>query len=194
MKKALLLAGMTALVATGASAENWTLDGDTSRLAFGSVKSEYVGEIHSFSSLTGSVTDGRAEIAIDLSSIDTLIDIRNERMIEHVFKNAPKAMISAELDMAALEAMAPGETGIMEVDATLSFLGRDLEVFTEMFVARMSDDTVLVTTNDFAFLGTDELGIDAGVDMLKELAGLDSITRAVPVAMRLVFNAEGSSS
>ena len=45
----------------------------------------------------------------------------------------------------------------------------------------------MVTTNDMLFLAADEAGIDGAIDTLMELAGLDSITRAVPVTLRFVF-------
>lgn len=195
MKRIALLAALTTALSTGlAQAESWKLDSSTSRLGFGSVKNHYNGEAHSLSGLSGMVKDGKAEITIDLSSVQTNIDIRNERMIEHVFKNAPDARLSAELDMDALNAMAAGDTGAMEVDATLTLLGQDVDVFTEMFVARMSDERVLVTTNDMLYVATDELGIDGGIDMLQELAGLDDITRSVPITIRMVFDLQDPAS
>jgi len=40
------------------------------------------------------------------------------------------------------------------------------------------------------FVATDELGVDAGIDALQEIAGLDSITRSTPVTMRFMFTAD----
>lgn len=195
MKRILLLTTLVAATVAGtAHAESWKLDGENSRIGFGSVKNHYAGEVHSFGGLTGTVQDGKAEITIDLASVETNADIRNERMIEHVFKNTPNATLSAELDTEALSAMSAGDTSVMEVDATLSFLGQDIEVFTELFVARMSDERVLVTTNDLLYVDTEELGIDGGIDMLKEIAGLDDITRAVPVTIRMVFDLQDKAS
>ena len=36
-------------------------------------------------------------------------------------------------------------------------------------------------------LTTEDLGIDAGIDTLQELASLESITRVTPVTLRFVF-------
>lgn len=192
--KSLFVAAALSLVALPAAADDWVLSGENSRLAFGSVKKDTIGEIHEFQSLAGTVKDGMAEITIDLTSLETYADIRNTRMAEHVFMMAPSAKFSAELDMDMLEAMAVGDTAVIDFDGTLSLLGQDVEVFTELFVARMSDDRVMVTTNDMVWLSTDELGVDAGVDKLKELAELSSITRAVPFTVRMVFDRAGSSS
>jgi len=176
------------LTATSTLAQDWTLNSDASRLAFGSIKESYIGEVHTFEGLTGTVSaEGAVAVEIPLGGVATNIDIRNERMISYIFNNVPAATLSASLDMADLNKMRPGETTTMELDAALSFLGNDVDVYTEVFVARLSEDSVLVTTNDMVVLDMDELGIDAGIDKLQELAGLESITRVTPITMRFIF-------
>ena len=177
------------MTATAAMAQDWTLDTDTSRMAFGSVKNGYVGEVHTFEGLTGSVSrDGDVSIEIPLAGVSTNIDIRNERFAEFVFANAPTATLTAALDMAVLKKMRAGDSKTMELDATLEFLGEEVDVFTEVFVVRTSARDVMVTTNDMVMLATDELGIDASIDKLQELASLDSITRVTPVTVRFMFS------
>ena len=194
MKWVLATSALALALAGPAAAETWTLEGDASRLAFGSIKNSYTGEVHGFTDLSGSVTDGVAEITIALGSVDTMIDIRDERMIEYVFRNAPSATLTSAVDMEALEALSPGESTVMEIDGTLSFLGADVDLFLSVFAMRIAPDRVLVASNDMLFIATDEIGIDAGVDKLQELATLDDITRAVPVTFRFVFSSDGSSS
>lgn len=195
MNTTTLWAGATAfglnlsLTLSPALADTWTLNGDASRLSFGSVKAGFIGEVHSFGDLSGTVdTDGATQISIGLASVDTMIDIRNERLIEHVFAFAPSAGIAAQVDMARMEALMPGDTDAFELEAVLSFLGQDIDLFADVFVARLGEDSLMVTTDGMVFLDTDELGIDAGIDKLQELASLDSITRAAPVTFRLVFD------
>jgi len=189
MTKLLMSAALALCVsASGAVAQAWTLNSETSRLAFGSIKNDYTGEAHTFEGLTGSVdADGTVAIDIPLANVVTNIDIRNERMAEFVFNNTPSATLTAELDMSDITDLRPGGTLTTEVDAVLSFLGNDVNVYTELFVARLSGRSVMVTTNDMLFLATDELGIDEGIDKLQELASLDNITRATPVTVRLMF-------
>ena len=176
------------LTVTASFAQDWTLNSEDSRLAFGSIKNSYIGEAHTFEGLTGSVSrDGAVAIEIPLSGISTNIDIRNERFGEFVFDNIPSATLSANLDLDELNRMRPGSTAVMELDATLSLLGKDVDVYTEVFVARLSGRSVLVTTNDMLFLDMDQLGIDSGIDKLQELANLDSIARATPITVRLMF-------
>ncbi|WP_299367550.1 YceI family protein [uncultured Tateyamaria sp.] len=187
--------GLTlALGAAAAQADTWTLDGAASKLAFGSIKFNDLGEVHSFKSLDGTVgADGAVALGIDLASVETNIDIRNERMVEHVFKNAPRAAISAQIDMAAMEGMAVGESAVMEVEGDLSLLGVEVPLYGDMFVMRLSEDKVMVTTDSMLFLSTADAELDPGVDKLMELASLPNIVRAVPVTLRLMFDADGAS-
>ncbi|MEP3847160.1 MAG: cytochrome c family protein [Paracoccaceae bacterium] len=174
---------------TSVAADSWTLDASTSKVAFGSVKKDNIGEVHSFEAMTGSVaSDGSVAVEIDLSSVQTNIDIRNERIIEHVFKNAKSANLNASIDMNELKALPVGATTLIDVEGVLSFLGATIDIEAEMFVARLSDTQVMVTTNDLIWLATEDAGITAGIDKLMELAELPSITRAAPVTMRLIFN------
>lgn len=185
---AVAISGHMAL-ADGHATSTWTLDSETSRLAFGSVKKDTVGEVHSFERISGTVgSDGATRIKIDLTSVQTNIDIRNERFGEHVFKGATTATLSTMIDMDAMAAMAVGSTEVVDVEAVLSFLGADIEVEAELFVARLTDTSVMVTTNDMIFVGTEDLGITAGVNKLMELAKLPGITRVTPVTLRLMFN------
>ena len=189
------LAAIVMMAATGASAEGWTLDGGNSVVSFGSIKNDYNGEAHTFSDLSGTVApDGTATVEIGLASVQTNIDIRNERMIEHVFQNAPTATLKAKVDMTAFEGLAIGESTVTEIEGDVSLLGVDAPVYMDVFVMRLDDENVMVTTHSMMFVSTEDLGIDAGIDTLQELAGLDGITRTTPVTFRLMFNAGSAES
>lgn len=178
----------SAIVATPVLADSWTLQPEGSHLAYGTVKSDTIGEVNSFTSLSGHVSpDGKAEIEIDLSSVQTNIDIRNERMIEYVFRKAGTATLSAEFDMAEVSGLKVGDTATLDAEARLALVGTDVEFDVEMFVARLSETSVLVSTNDMVFISTEDAGVNAGVDKLMELAGLPGITRTVPVTARFMF-------
>ncbi len=187
--KNLMTAALFAALGSMATADSWTLNADASRIAFGSVKKDTVGEVHSFEGLSGTVgADGAAEIEIDLSSVETLIDIRNERMVEHVFKNAPKAMLNAQIDMAEVSALAVGASTVVDATGNVELAGNVLELDAELFVLRVSESQVLVSTNDMIMLSIADMGLTAGIDKLMELAKLPSITRVSPVTLRLVFD------
>lgn len=190
MKSLTAAAAVIVLCAGSAFSAEWELDAGSSVVSFGSIKNDFVGEAHTFPGLSGKVAaDGMVSVAIDLTSVNTNIDIRNERMGEHVFGDAATANLSAQVDMAALEALGVGESTIMELDGDLSLFGEDIPVFLDMFVLRVSDSQVMASTNTATYLSTEDLGVDAGVDVLQGLANLDSITRVSPVTVRFMFNA-----
>lgn len=178
-----------AMMSTVAVADTWTLDGAASNLAFGSVKKDRVGEVHSFKSLAGTVSqDGMVEISIDLTSVETNIEIRNERMLKYVFGDVAEAKLMVEMDMEELNAIPVGGHGVVFAIGDLALLGKMVEVEGDMFVARLTETQVMVTTNDMVFLDVEDAGLNAGVDKLMELASLPSITRTAPVTVRLMFN------
>ncbi|SDX73699.1 hypothetical protein SAMN05444358_11059 [Ruegeria halocynthiae] len=179
----------SAFVAGPVLAADWTLNPDTSHLAYGTVKIDDVGEVNSFTNLSGHVSDdGKVTIDIDLSSVETNIDIRNERMIEYVFRKASRATLTAEIDMDEVTKLDVGASNTFEVDAKLALAGTEVEFHTGMFILRLADDAVMVSTNDMVFISTEDAGVSAGVDKLMELAQLPSITRTVPVTARLMFS------
>jgi len=191
-----MLALTTALVAapllTGgtAQADSWTLANDGSRIAFGSVKKDTIGEVHSFGALSGSVDDeGKVSVEIDLTSVETYIDIRNERMVEHVFgKDNPTATLTTQVDIGALEAMKPGDSETVDVEGTLSIADKDVPLEATLFVVRLGDGRAMVSTDDMIMLSMADLGLDGGIDKLMELAKLPGITRVSPVTFRLMFD------
>jgi len=193
--KRFLTVAALSLMASAAQAKDWTLDGDLSNVSFASIKSDFFGENHSFSDLSGTVSQsGKVELNIGLASIETFIDIRNERIIKHIFKDATTATVTAEIDMAELESLDIGDATTLETVGTLSLVGIETELDAQLFVMRLTEDKVMVTTDGMIMLGTEDAGIDAGIDILKDLASLESITRVSPVTLRLVFSAAEKQS
>lgn len=184
-----MVLGVSLLVANPALA-GWKSVDEQSRVAFGSVKKDVVGEVHHFNRVSGSVSDaGELKIEIDLSSVETNIDIRNERMAKHVFEaGKATATITGQINMMEISVLQPGEMTVIEVETQLAFAGSENDMVAEMLVARLADNRVLVTTSDFIMLSTEDLGIDAGIDELMKLAKLPGITRVTPVAIRMVFD------
>ena len=195
MKKSLAtLSALALTLATPALAENWSLVGDASKVAFGSIKKDTVGEVHHFSGLSGTVDeDGKVSIEIDVASVETWIDIRNERMQKMVLSAAPKAMLATQIDAEALSALKPGDTTTIDVEGTLTLNGNDVEIETSLFVARLSEKKMMATTDEMIMLSMKEAGIDDGITKLMEVAKLPSITRVSPVTLRLVFEATGET-
>ncbi|MEM7300180.1 MAG: c-type cytochrome [Pseudomonadota bacterium] len=178
-----------AQISYAADKKHWSVVSDESKVTFGSVKKDTVGEVHTFNGVTGSVSsDGKIAIEIATNSVETNIDIRNERILRHVFQAAfPAISINGQLDMSEIDGLDVGGTNTVDVEASLTINGKNVPVEMSLFVARLSKKRVLVTTDEMIMLSTEDLGIDAGITKLMELAKLPGITRVTPVTVRLVF-------
>ncbi len=168
----------------------WSVDGGASSLSYVSVKSGEIAEANSFSGFSGSVTaDGAANVEIDLATIETKVDIRNERMRDIFFEVAdfPKATVTAQIDPAAFATLGVGESTVQPLKATVTVKGVEAPIETEVSVTRTGEDGVLVTSIEPVILYADALELTGGLATLQELAGLPSITPAVPVSFSIAF-------
>jgi hypothetical protein len=169
---------------------NWTLDAAGSRLSYVSIKAGEVAEANRFDTLSGNVAaDGTATINIDLASVNTGVDIRNERMREIFFGVAenPKATVTAKLDPAAFAGLAVGQSLTRPLKATVALKGAEAEVETEVLVTRVTADRVTAVPTAPVIISTDMFGLTDELGELRALAQLPSITPAVPVTFMLAF-------
>ena len=204
MTKALFATSLAATVLLAGCAQQpaeapldgaWVLDGDRSQVSFVTVKAGQVAEVHHFGQLSGSVAaDGAAQLDIDLASVETNIDIRNERMRDILFQVAefPQAQVSVTLDPAAFADLSVGEATTASVEATLDLHGVSNAVPADLVVTRIGDDLVKVETAQPLVVAAGSYGLAEGVAELATIAGLDSITTQVPVTASLVFAREAA--
>lgn len=168
----------------------WTLDPAASRLAYVSIKAGEVAENNRFDTLAGSVAaDGTASLSIDLASVDTGVDIRNERMREVFFGVAdnPAANVTAKLDPKAFAGLTVGQSVLRPLTAEVTIKGVSADVETEVLVTRTAEDRVLVVTAAPVIVSTDMFGLTDELGELRAMAQLPSITPAVPVTFTLSF-------
>ncbi|MEE4207407.1 MAG: YceI family protein [Erythrobacter sp.] len=173
-----------------ANTGDWQVVPEASRLTYVSVKSGEVLETNRFTGLSGSVSEGgTATVTIDLSSLDTGVDIRNQRMRDLFFEisDYPTATVTAAIDPEAFADLAVGETTVQPLAATLNLKGVEGQIDTEVDVTRTSADRVVATSSEPVIVYADAFGLGEGIEQLREIAGLPSITPAVPVTFALVF-------
>lgn len=191
----LILSCLAALgLCTGTKAD-WSVDNDNSRVSFVSIKAGNVGEVHHFQELEGWLgADGQFRLTIMLASVETGIPIRNERMRELFFDTAqfPTATLSAELDMSALAGLETGQQVSVVSEARLSLLESETDLTIETVVARLDADTLLVSSAQPIVLNAGILGLTQGVEQLRQIAGLPSISAAVPVSFRITLREDSS--
>ncbi|WP_181817736.1 YceI family protein [Psychromonas sp. B3M02] len=169
----------------------WDLSNDSSRLNFVTVKSLKIGEVHRFEHLTGSISDtGQVTLNIDLNSVETNIGIRNERIKKQLFEtdNFLQATASGFINVNKVARLEVGDTYTESVQLTLSFHGIAHKVTNDVQVTKLKDDKLSVTSLMPLVINASNYGLTEGVEKLRALAGLPSISDAVPVTFSLIFN------
>jgi polyisoprenoid-binding protein YceI len=178
-----------ALFASIANAD-WTLDGDKSRLSFLTTKAVNVGELHQFDRLSGSVDKtGKAELRIDLSSVNTNIPIRDERMRKMLFETDrfPDAVLSTQVPMAELAKLKAGELKPLTLEGALGIRGISAPISSRVDVIKLADGSLQVVSRGPVLVSASDLKLLEGVEKLREIAGLPSIGQNVAVSFQLNF-------
>ena len=187
--QARLTALSVAVLFAGAAQAHWSLDNDASTLSFVTVKAEHVAEVHTFDSLSGTIgDDGGVEITIELASVNTMIPIRNERIQEMLFETNlfPDGIITGSIDLDALTDMDAGSSVARQIDFELSLHGQSVALAVDVQITRTGEGVIVSTLKPLVVMA-DSFALTAGVEMLREVAGLPSISRAVPVSFTVVF-------
>ena len=187
MKK---LALVVAAALSFSAAADWSVNSAQSSLNFVSVKNDVVAETHSFKDLTGSLTEaGDFAVAIPAMSIDTMIPIRNERILEHVLTAKQYATINAKgkVDSKVLAGLKTGDSVVVEQALDLTLLTKTQSLTAKVKVTKVSDSQLVVTTVAPIMLDVNKFELNAGVEKLRELAGLKSISPMVPTTFSLVL-------
>ena len=173
---------------------DWKLDTTASTVSFVSVKNASVVESHYFTSVDGraSKTDQGAlnvEVRIDLTSVETLIPIRNDRMLAMLFETAsfPRAVISARIPVDSISSTPVGGSKSMTISAQLDLHGSKVNMEIPLTVVKVAPDSFYVTSQKAVVINASQFSLAAGIEALREVAGLKSITMAVPVSFGLLF-------
>ena len=188
MKKLLIATAVfatTIFVVLPAQAD-WVVD-EASRIGFVSIKNNVVGENNAFERVSGRISSaGAVAVNIDLTSVETGVGIRNERLQKMLFNVAsfPKATVSAQLTQEQLNALESGGSAAASVSVALTLHGNTVSKKVELTAARKGD-TVRVTTTQPIVISASEFGLEAGVAALQSIAGLNAISRSIPVTVDL---------
>jgi len=170
---------------------SYVLDSQNSSLYFVSTKQTHVLENHQFTMLSGSISNaGEARLNIDLSSVETGIAVRNQRARDFLFEVATfsEAVASLPVDLNALSAQAVGSTQTQNILATLDLHGVSAVVDTDVTITKLSDSQIVVRNASPILISAGDYGLTGGIDTLRNLANLNSISYTVPVNFTLIFN------
>ena len=177
------LSGMILLLMSSSAWSSWEV-ASGSVVQFISIKNNAVGELSQFESVVGSVTDeGRVNIRVALNAVETNVGIRNERMKELLFEVGlfPEATITAQLAPNAVSA-----TQIQTVEATLAIdLHGQVVNRTATLQVAPNEQGLSVVSVEPILLTASEFGLESGVAALQRIAGLNAISRVIPVTVNL---------
>lgn len=169
----------------------YTLSQSDSQINFISVKNDRIGEIHSFDEFSGSLSSkGELNVEVALTSVNTAIDIRNQRMQNLLFDTVafPKATFTAQIEPSLLK-LSAGESTTTTVAGQLSLHGQSVPMEFTLRVNALSPGKIQVNTIVPSLLNVDDFALGKGLEALREIAKLQSISYSVPLTFSVVFEA-----
>jgi hypothetical protein len=180
---------LTLLSATLAQAD-WTLDGKASTFHYVTTKNAAVSEVNSIPGLSGAISDkGVATLQLELATVDTKVDVRNQRMRDIVFQVAqfPQATISVPVDSGVLDALRPGLPVAATYTASVNLHGLKQDLAADLQIVKLNDSTLEVNLATPLIVTAAGFGLTDGVEQMRMLAGLTSITSSVVVDFSLLY-------
>jgi polyisoprenoid-binding protein YceI len=167
-----------------------TLDKAQSTVNFISTKNEHVSETHTFDNFSGDLSEqGKLTITIDISSVETLVPIRNERMQKMLFNMSDysSATFTAQVDP-ALTKLEAGEMKRVTVAGEMMIAGNKAPISFEVMLTGLKDGSINATTSTPTILNTTSFNLDEGVAALQKVAMLKSISKSVPLSFSATFS------
>lgn len=181
---------LTAMLTAPLSLADWKIDNNASQVQFISTKKGNIAEVHHFNSLSGGTDDkGQFEMAIDLASVETNIGIRNERINKFLFETSKfsAAKVTAQLEQSEINKLKVGVSTQIETAVTLQLHGESKTQKASLLVTKLNDTTLLVNSYKPVLINASDFSLAAGVEKLRELANLPSISTSVPVTFSLTL-------
>jgi hypothetical protein len=169
---------------------------DTSGIQFVSIKNNTIGEVSHFDMISGTVGDqGAVEVRVALDSVETNIGIRNDRMKKMLFEVGlyPEAVITAQLSPENMAVLGSSSGAAVPVLLQIDLHG---QVVSKDAVLTVSATEVgfSATTSQPILLNAAEFDLENGVAALQSVAGLNAISRVIPVTVSLNFTKVAAAS
>lgn len=170
----------------------WTLDTTASYLNFVSTKNAHNVEVHNFTTINGNISStGVATLTVDLSTVNTGVALRDERMRGLLFDviNFPTATVTVAVPATLISSLAVGQSAATDISASLNLHGVTGAITTKVSVQKLSANRVLVQSLSPILIKAGDYALTDGVEALRAAANLASVSVAVPVDFALVFDA-----
>ncbi len=190
LNKTFSLVAVLASLYAGSAAAQWQLNQDSSALNIVASKNTHTSEVFMIKRLSGEISDsGALVVNLDLSSIDTGIGIRDERMQAHLFEveKYPSATITTQLETSVIDQLKKGGLTQVSLSAKLDLHGLKKEIAMDLNVMSVGDK-LLVSARKPLLINSETFGLGGGLTKLAELAGGISISQTAVVNFSLVFD------
>lgn len=190
-KSLYLFSTVATMLLSAPTMADWNLEAADSKVHFVSVKKDTIGEVHHFSDLNGVIMDsGHFVVNIPLATVDTQIDIRDDRMKQFLFEitKFPQATISGEVDPKVLRGLKTAEPVVLEVTLSINLHGQVVEKKAVLQAIKLDRKRILVNSTAPILIDAAEFSLAAGIIKLQELAGLPNIAQSIPVTVNLLFS------
>jgi polyisoprenoid-binding protein YceI len=176
----------------------WAIDGAQSSLNFVTTKAGQagvggIGEVQSFKRFSGGLDSaGQIKLVIDLASVDTGVEIRDERLRTMLWniKVTPQATFTAKLGADDIAKLSQDTAGDIDVAGQLELAGQTKPVNARLRAMRISGGKIMVTTRAPIIVNSNDYGLKAGVEAMREVMNLNFLASTAPVSFSLVLNAQ----
>lgn len=196
MFKKIGLGALAMVLSTSVLAEQW--QADDVEVSFLTTKvtasNSTVTELNTFDTASATVNfDGKLKAVIDLRSVNSGIEVRDQRLEDNVFTSVKdlKLLISGKVDLSDIDQLEVGQSLVLQQPLHLTFGGQEIDVTAEVLVARQADNQLNVTSLKPIILDLTLFGVNQGVNKLTELAGLNAIALQVPTFLHTTFTRIG---
>ena len=187
---------VAALVSAAPAWAEWQV-ADNSSIQFVSIKNNTIGEVSHFDMIAGTVGDqGAVELRVALDSVETNIGIRNDRMKKMLFEVGlyPEAVITAQLTPETMAVLGSSSGAAVPVVLQIDFHGQVVSKDAVLTVSATHAGGFSATTSQPILLNAAEFDLEDGVAALQSVAGLNAISRVIPVTVSLNFTKVAAAS
>ena len=98
------------------------------------------------------------------------------------------ATFSTQVDLTFVAALTVGTQKQLTINGELSLHGQQQKLDAQIVLVKLAENKISISTTKPVLLNAKRFDLVAGVTKLQELAGLPSISNAVPVTFNLTFS------
>ncbi len=196
IKRYVVSLSLAALVSAAPAWAEWQV-ADNSSIQFVSIKNNTIGEVSHFDMISGTLGDqGAVEVRVALDSVETNIGIRNDRMKKMLFEVGlyPEAVITAQLSPEAMAVLGSSSGAAVPVVLQIDLHGQVVSKDAVLTVSVTDAGGFSAMTSQPILLSAAEFDLEDGVAALQSVAGLNAISRVIPVTVSLNFTKVAAAS